>query len=437
MQHSTNLAKRGRPTKAVVETPKERVKIYRTASLIISADRINYNAPRKGKHNGRKSFRLKAYFNNKTSTKIAVGVMLEPHEVWDSKNCEVIGSPHKTEKLRKLRAEFDMLVRELEYEKVPFDAQYLMDCFLKKVVWQKSSTLLDGMKRYISEVKEPRVAAHLINEAVVQREYRFVGFIQEFIIETYKRENLTFAELNPAFGERLYTWLLTKKRYGASFSRKIMGFVKAVLNYAVANNWADRNPIAYQTWRSPNKTVFVLNESEMQRLETTPILDVSLSVCRDVFLFQCYTGFAYCDLAELTPAHLFESKENQWFIRKSRNKTNETSIVPLLPRALEILNKYQTHAKIHGLLLPVLSNQKYNDKLKLLAEILGFGRFPLTTHIARKTCATMFLNKGVPLATVAGVLGHATTRTTEQFYAVMREETIVKQVFDLYQNKAV
>jgi integrase len=183
--------------------------------------------------------------------------------------------------------------------------------------------------------------------------------------------------------------------------------------------------------------VIALNEAELEKLETEPILDASLSVCRDVFLFQCYTGFAYCDLAELTPDHLFQSKENQWFIRKNRNKTNETSIVPLLPRALEIVRKYEVHAKMNGLLLPVLSNQKYNDKLKVLAEVLAFNRFPLTTHIARKSCATMFLNKGVPLATVAGVLGHATTKTTEQFYAVMREETIVKQVFDIYNAKAI
>lgn len=435
MENSTKVAKRGRPKKAVVETPKERVKIYRTASLIISADRVNYN--RTVKHNGRRSFRCRAYFNNKTSNKLAVGVLLEPNEVWDSKNCEVIGSPHKTEKLRKLRAEFDLLVRVLEYEKVSFDAQYLMDCFLKKVVWQKSSTLLDGMKRYISEVKEPRVKAGLIGEAVVNRDNRFIGFIEEFIIETYKRENLTYAELNPAFGERLYTWLLTKKRYGSSFVRKIMGFVKATLNYAVANSWADRNPIAYQRWSNTKKAVFALNEAEIQRLETTPILEQSLSVCRDVFLFQCYTGFGFADLYTLTPSHLFQSKEGQWFIRKNREKTNETSIVPLLPRCMEILQKYEVHAKMNGVLLPVLSNQKYNQKLKVLGEVLTFNRFPLTTHIARKTCATMFLNKGLPLATVAGILGHATSRTTEQFYAVMREETIVKQVFDLYQNKAV
>jgi hypothetical protein len=51
--------------------------------------------------------------------------------------------------------------------------------------------------------------------------------------------------------------------------------------------------------------------------------------------------------------------------------------------------------------LPVLSNQKYNGKLKALAEGLGFGQVPLTTHIARKTYTTVFLNKGVPFAIVS------------------------------------
>lgn len=432
MENSAKVEKRGRPKKAivVVKPKKKYIKLNPTPSLILTSRTL--------KRTGKISITSYVYYLGEHSVKVATGVLLDSIEKWMPRSCEVLGNAYKTKLLREKKAEFAALVEELRRTNIYFDAQLLMDYFLKKVAWSKVlPTLLEGMSRYIDEIKQPRVDAQLITEFVVNRERRFVRFIQEFLLETYKRNDLAFAELNPAFGERLYTWLQTQKKYAPSFSRKIMHFVKATLNYAVANNWADRNPIAYQRWANSKKAVFALNEAELKRLETTPILETSLLVCRDVFLFQCYTGFSFADLSTLTASHLFQSNEGQWFIRKNREKTNETSIVPLLPRCLEILQKYEIHAKMNGVLLPVLSNQKYNQKLKVLAEVVGISRFALTSHVARKTCATMHLNKGLPLATVAGILGHATTRTTEQFYAVMREETIVKQVFDIYKTKAV
>lgn len=421
-KHITNVVKIGRPKKT-------KQKLHYSATLIFASRVI--------KTSGKTSIYAYSYYRSECSVKSATGIILSAGEEWDSQNCEVIGNSDKTRILRSLRANYDLLVHELERNGVNFTAQYVMDCFLNKISWKRSASLLDGMNRFVLEIKQPRVESGLIEKDVVNRENRFIKLTKAFIYETYRREDLPFSELNPAFGQRFYVWLQTKRAYAPSFSKKVMQFVKASINYAVSNGWTDRNPISELRWNCKRKAIHALNETDLATLEKCQIPDKKLSICRDVFLFQCYTGFAYVDLANLRNSDLLQTKDGEWYIKKSRQKSNEVSIVPLLKSCIDILHKYKAHAIKTGLLLPILSNQKYNQSLKELAKAVNFNRFPLTTHIARKTCATMLLNNGVPLATVSGVLGHSSSRTTEQFYTTMFEETIVKDVFRIFNQKAV
>jgi len=56
----------------------------------------------------------------------------------------------------------------------------------------------------------------------------------------------------------------------------------------------------------------------------------------------------------------------------------------LLPQALAVLEKYNWS-------LPVISNQKYNQALKIAAQAAGIDK-PLTTHYARRSAGMLFLN---------------------------------------------
>ena len=101
-----------------------------------------------------------------------------------------------------------------------------------------------------------------------------------------------------------------------------------------------------------------------------------------------------------------------------RKKTGILSQVYLLPPALELIKKYKGGEK----LLPVNSNQRYNEYLKEIQELCGI-KTKLSTHVARHTCSTMLLNKKVPLEIVAKVLGHTEIRTTA-IYAKILDETV-------------
>ena len=100
----------------------------------------------------------------------------------------------------------------------------------------------------------------------------------------------------------------------------------------------------------------------------------------------------------------------------NRAKTKQTFTIPLLSPAMAVLKKYQNK-------LPVISNVKYNEYLKVIAQAAGIDK-PVSSHWARHTGATLLLNEGgMDLKTVAKICGHSSFKITEQ---VIRENTEIK-----------
>lgn len=100
---------------------------------------------------------------------------------------------------------------------------------------------------------------------------------------------------------------------------------------------------------------------------------------------------------------------------------DSVSSIPLLPMAMEILEKCQDHPEVKRgpYILPVLSNQKPNAFLKEIAELCGIKK-NLTTHLARHTFATtVALSNGVPIESVSRMLGHKSLRTTQHYAKIV------------------
>ena len=95
---------------------------------------------------------------------------------------------------------------------------------------------------------------------------------------------------------------------------------------------------------------------------------------------------------------------------------------------MEILQKYDYQ-------LPIISNEKYNDYLKVLAMMAGINK-PISSHWARHTGATMLLNDGVDMEIVAKILGHSTTKITRKIYAKLLDETVAEGMAKL-DNKLI
>ena len=196
------------------------------------------------------------------------------------------------------------------------------------------------------------------------------------------------------------------KDYQSTSAAGILTKIKTICKFAYDNDRLRQDPFAGIKISKKAKDVEFLTEEEV----------------RDLFLFQCFTGLAYADMAKLTKEDFMANQMGQTYIKKERCKTRVQFIAVLLPEALKVAEKYDYE-------LPVLSNQKYNAYLKEIASLCGITK-PLHTHIGRHTAATYLLNKGLSLETVAKILGHSSTSITKH-YAKLLDNSVFKAVANL------
>src|SRR5690606_21513623 len=103
------------------------------------------------------------------------------------------------------------------------------------------------------------------------------------------------------------------------------------------------------------------------------------------------------DVIQLTPHNIVEAADGEFWVRTFRQKTEMPVNTPLLPKAVEIIKKYEGNirAEVSNTIFPVISNQKVNSYLKEIADLCGIKK-NITFHLARHTFATtVTLSNGV------------------------------------------
>lgn len=246
-----------------------------------------------------------------------------------------------------------------------------------------------------------------------------------FLKSKYKMQDIRLSDLNNKFITDFEYFLKTNQKIGHNTTMKYIQGVKKIILMSVANDWLDKNP--FRNFKCTHKRVVreILTNEELSIMANKTFASNRLEEVRDVFLFCCYTGYAFIDVEKLTENHLVTGIDGCKWIYTSRQKTGIKANVPLLQPAEAIIKKYKNdpYCKRKGKLLPVKSNQKMNEYLKEIAEVCGIKK-KLSMHIARHTFATtVTLSNGVPIETVSTLLGHTRLATT-QIYAKVLENKV-------------
>jgi site-specific recombinase XerD len=269
-----------------------------------------------------------------------------------------------------------------------------------------------------------------------------LGKVEAFLKNQFKKDDIRIDDLDHAFITNFEFYLKTIDKIQNNTAMKYIKNLKKVVRIAIENEWLDRDPfIRFKcTYKDPNRKY--LSESELKSLESKSFQVQRLDQVRDMFVFSCYTGLAYADMDALTPADVKFGIDGERWITTYRQKTDSRSSIPLLPKAVAIINKYKDHPESNntGKLLPVLSNQKLNAYLKEIATVCGITK-NLTFHTARHTFATtVTLTNGVPIETVSRMLGHTNIKTTQIYSKVVDSKVSndmqnLKGILNLQQTK--
>ena len=254
-----------------------------------------------------------------------------------------------------------------------------------------------------------------------------------FLKHEYRKTDLNLKDIRFAFAEDFldYLMLTDTNEISSNTAMKYVKNTKQVLKKCVERGWLTINPIQEFscTYDQPERERLTMHE--IMDMYNKPLI-TRLREVRDVYIFCCFTGFAYSDVYSMEPTDIIRGIDGKNWILKERQKTDNTETLPLLPIAQEIVDKYKQHryCLANHCLLPVNTNQRYNAYLKEIAAICGFKK-ELTTHTARHTFATtVTLENDVPIETVSKMLGHNSIRTT-QIYAKITQKKVSNNMKDL------
>ena len=282
---------------------------------------------------------------------------------------------------------------------------------------QSRCMLIERLDRLIRE-KEEHVGIDIKKETL-SNYYSTRGNLRTFIEEKYKVEDLAFSQLSENFIYDFRDFFLGTLGFQESSFYGAASQIKTVCRLAYREGLADvllfdKAKISKGDKRLPK----ALDKEALDKLKALNFEDLEedMETARDIFLFACYTGAAYCDLMELDKSHLVRDDEGSLWLKFNRHKTGVLCRIKLLPEAIRLMEKL--HSDGRETLLPCIKYKNYQICLKALRLRAGIS-FPFTTHTARHTFATLItLEQGVPIETVSKMLGHSNISMTERYAKV-------------------
>ena len=240
------------------------------------------------------------------------------------------------------------------------------------------------------------------------------------------REGLTFEFFDERGLNDYVGYLRDVKEMRNTTIGKQLSFLKWFLRWAYKKGVHQNN--AYDSYKpklkSTQKKIIFLTWDELNRLREfkIPSNKQALERVRDVFLFQCFTGLRYSDVFNLRRSDIKGDH-----IEVTTVKTSDSLIIELNNHSKAILDKYKDVAFEDDKVLPVITNQKMNDYLKELAELVGIDEpvrqtyyrgneridevtpkyALLGTHAGRRTFICNALALGIPPQVVMKWTGHS------------------------------
>ena len=308
---------------------------------------------------------------------------------------------------------------------------------------ENPTTLLAMSKAELRAIKESvgrsRAAGTYLNLSHSERNLR------EFVEDKGVQDIPIGAITEDLFEE--YRFFLKKRGLKGTTINNYLCWLSRLMFRAVSQRIIRYNPFEHAKYEKEEKKIRFLQKSEVAKLATMKMNDSEAELARLMFVFSCLTGLAIADMEHLLYKHIQTAADGRKYIRKERQKTKGEFIVPLHPIAEAIINycrNEQEGNKAHqaikekgdSLVFPRdCSRSVMGKNLCIVGKACGIKE-RLSFHMARHTFGTMSLSAGIPIESIAKMMGHASISST-QIYAQVTDKKISEDMDRLIAKQTV
>lgn len=244
-----------------------------------------------------------------------------------------------------------------------------------------------------------------------------------------------------------YRFFLKKRGLKGTTINNYLCWLSRLMFRAVSQRIIRYNPFEHAKYEKEEKKIRFLQKSDVMKLMAMRMNDREAELARLMFVFACFTGLAIADMENLEYKHILTSADGQKYIRKERQKTKVEFVVPLHPIAETIINHYRKKQENNEEWQAVkekgdslvfhsdCSRSVMGKNLCVVGKACGI-RQSLSYHMARHTFGTMSLSAGIPIESIAKMMGHASISST-QIYAQVTDKKISEDMDRLIAKQTV
>jgi integrase len=280
---------------------------------------------------------------------------------------------------------------------------------------------LSAIKRYMKHKGLKQLTFEAINKEFYD-DFSFYCYSKE------QKEKSTFA----GYIKDIKTAMVESKTDGFNTKEFIMPSYEADTIYL---NDAEIEQIANLDLTDSKKTVQITRGKIVENVSY-----LTLDKTRDLALIGFYSGLRFSDFSKLELKNIDKD-----FIKAKQIKTGKYVVIPIMQKLRPILEKYKDG-------LPTLSNQRFNDYIKLVAELAGLTEnrtikntkgniesettAPLYTlissHCCRRSYATNLFNAGYSPMLIMSATGHKTETSFLKYIRATNEDKakLLAQAFE-------
>jgi integrase len=228
-----------------------------------------------------------------------------------------------------------------------------------------------------------------------------------------------------------------KKEYKTKGNLNNNTIHKRISSFRTFCRWLEEQEIAVfkeklytiETVKKYDPDTVILSKEEMQVLiELKPENKFEEKII-DLFILNCYMGMRWSDFSTIEKGIFQNDAEGNTSYIKVNEKTEETIVIPILPTAKRILEKYQYK-------LPKYTQQYFNRELKNILENHNLfeteipkkkrqlgkieptnfkKRELISSHTCRRTFITLAVSANVPLNAIMLATGHTQLKTLQKY----------------------
>lgn len=272
-----------------------------------------------------------------------------------------------------------------------------------------------------------------------EKRIRYAGMLEvsyNSFIKFNKHLDIPFSDIDVAWLKKYELWMKEQNLSVSTISTRVR-HLRAVFNLAIAEHFIKNDCYPFRNYKvsklnkqTPKRAIA---KKDVMRIMGYQGKSEMECLAIDVFVFSYLNaGINFIDIAKLKHSNIVESH-----LIYNREKTKKLINVPLQPKALEIIAKYQSDKSPY--LFPILSPfhktevqianrlhkvlAKVNKHLKEIGEKLNLP-IPLTTYVARHSYATVLKRAGVSTSIISESLGHSSERVTQIYLDSFDNEQI-------------